>query len=737
MTINNTAPITEELISKHGLSPEEYERILELTGREPTFTELGIYSAMWNEHCSYKSSKKWLRTLPTTGPQVILGPGENAGVVDIGDGDCVVFKMESHNHPSYIEPYQGAATGVGGILRDVFTMGARPVAAMNALRFGAPDHEKTKHLVSGVVAGVGGYGNSFGVPTVGGEVEFNVRYNGNCLVNAFAAGIAKQDGIFLSEAKGVGLPVVYLGAKTGRDGVGGATMASAEFDETIEEKRPTVQVGDPFTEKCLLEACLELMKTGAVLAIQDMGAAGLTCSAVEMGAKGGLGVELYLDDVPVREERMTAYEMMLSESQERMLMVLDPSKEAEAKAIFVKWGLDFAIVGKTTDDQRFRVFHQGEEVANLPIKELGDEAPEYDRPWIEPGLWQPMDASEFPEPEDYDEAILSIIGSPNMSSRRWVWEQYDTLIQGNSLQLPGGDAGVVRVDGHETKALAFSSDVTPRYCEADAYEGGKQAVAECWRNITATGADPLASTDNLNFGNPERPEIMGQFVKAIEGIGEACAALNFPIVSGNVSLYNETFGEAILPTPTIAGVGLLPDWTQMARINSMNDGDVIILLGGNGTHLGQSVYLDIVHDQQDGPPPPVDLKAEKRNGDFVRSAIRNNQVTSCHDLSDGGLAIALAEMCIASGKGMNVVVGDEEPMHALLFGEDQARYLITVPVDMARFLQINAADAGVPFNVLGSVGGDMLHIKGSTTANIAVSALSSAHEGWFPDYMDG
>ena len=736
MTINNTAPITEELISKHGLSPDEYQRILELTGREPTFTELGIYSAMWNEHCSYKSSKKWLRTLPTTGPQVILGPGENAGVVDIGDGDCVVFKMESHNHPSYIEPYQGAATGVGGILRDVFTMGARPIAAMNALRFGATDHEKTKHLVSGVVSGVGGYGNSFGVPTVGGEVEFNARYNGNCLVNAFAAGIARQDGIFLSEAKGVGLPVVYLGAKTGRDGVGGATMASAEFDETIEEKRPTVQVGDPFTEKCLLEACLELMKTGAVIAIQDMGAAGLTCSAVEMGAKGDLGVELYLDDVPVREERMTAYEMMLSESQERMLMVLDPSKEEEAKAIFVKWGLDFAIVGKTTDDQRFRVFHQGEEVANLPIKDLGDEAPEYDRPWIEPGLWQPMHASEFAEPDDYGDAILSILGSPNMSSRRWVWEQYDTLIQGNSLQLPGGDAGVVRVDGHETKALAFSSDVTPRYCEADAYEGGKQAVAECWRNITATGAEPLASTDNLNFGNPERPEIMGQFVKAIEGIGEACAALNFPIVSGNVSLYNETFGQAILPTPTIAGVGLLPDWSQMARINSMNDGDVIILLGGNGTHLGQSIYIDVVLDRADGPPPPVDLRAEKRNGDFVRSAIRNGQVTACHDLSDGGLAIALAEMCISSGKGMNVVVGDQEPMHALLFGEDQARYVITVPVDMAGFMQINAADAGVPFNVLGSVGGDTLHLSGSSDVNVALNELVSAHADWFPDYME-
>ncbi len=737
MTINNTVPITDEIIEKHGLSPDEYLRILELTEREPTFTELGIYSAMWNEHCSYKSSKKWLRTLPTTGPQVIMGPGENAGVVDIGDGDCVVFKMESHNHPSYIEPYQGAATGVGGILRDVFTMGARPIAAMNALRFGAPDHEKTQHLVSGVVSGIGGYGNSFGVPTVGGEVEFNARYNGNCLVNAFAAGLAKQDGIFLSEAKGVGLPVVYLGAKTGRDGVGGATMASAEFDETIEEKRPTVQVGDPFTEKCLLEACLELMQTGAVIAIQDMGAAGLTCSAVEMGAKGDLGIELYLDDVPVREEHMTAYEMMLSESQERMLMVLDPSKEAQAKAIFVKWGLDFAIVGKTTDDLRFRVFHQQEEVANLPIKELGDEAPEYDRPWIEPGLWQPMDASEFAEPEDYGAAILSILASPNMSSRRWVWEQYDTLIQGNSLQLPGGDAGVVRVEGHPTKALAFSSDVTPRYCEADAYQGGKQAVAECWRNITATGAEPLAATDNLNFGNPERPEIMGQFVKAIEGIGEACSALNFPIVSGNVSLYNETFGEAILPTPTIAGVGLLSNWSQMARINAMNDGDIIILLGGNGTHLGQSIYCEEILDRSDGPPPPVDLKAEKRNGDFVRSAIRNGQITACHDVSDGGLAIALAEMCIASGKGMSIDISGDLPMHAQLFGEDQARYVITVPVDLANFLQANAADAGVPFNVLGSVTGTKLDFRGSAHLDVDVSAMKSAHDAWFPTYMEG
>jgi phosphoribosylformylglycinamidine synthase II len=735
MTIPNTIPITEELIAAHGLKPDEYQRILDLIGREPSFTELGIFSAMWNEHCSYKSSKKWLRTLPTDGPNVIQGPGENAGVVDIGDGDCVVFKMESHNHPSYIEPYQGAATGVGGILRDVFTMGARPVAAMNALRFGAPDHPKTRHLVSGVVAGVGGYGNSFGVPTVGGEVEFDPRYNGNCLVNAFAAGIARTDAIFLSEAKGVGLPVVYLGAKTGRDGVGGATMASAEFDEQIEEKRPTVQVGDPFTEKCLLEACLELMQTGAVIAIQDMGAAGLTCSAVEMGAKGDLGIELDLDQVPVREENMSAYEMMLSESQERMLMVLEPEKEAEAKAIFVKWGLDFAIVGKTTDDLRFRILHKGDEVANLPIKELGDEAPEYDRPWREIGKFSPLLATDVDEPEDYGRSLLDLLGAPNNASRRWVWEQYDTLIQGNSLQIPGGDAGVVRVEGHATKALAFSSDVTPRYVEADPYEGGKQAVAECWRNLTAVGADPLAATDNLNFGNPERPEIMGQLVMAIEGIGEACRALEFPIVSGNVSLYNETNGEAILPTPTIGGVGLIPDWSQMARIGGAAPGDVIILIGGDGTHLGQTAWLRDCLGRSEGAPPSVDLMAERRNGDFIRSAIRNALVTACHDISSGGLALALAEMAIASGHGMDIdLSGGHGPAHALLFGEDQARYVITVKSELANYIAASAEGAGIPFRLLGTVAGDSLTIEG--LMSIPVSTLRTTHESWFPSYMD-
>lgn len=734
MTISNEISITPELVAAHGLKPDEYQRILDLIGREPTFTELGIFSAMWNEHCSYKSSKRWLRTLPTKGPRVIQGPGENAGVVDIDDGDCVVFKMESHNHPSYIEPYQGAATGVGGILRDVFTMGARPIAAMNALRFGAPDHAKTKHLVSGVVSGVGGYGNSFGVPTVGGEVEFDARYNGNILVNAFAAGLAKSDAIFYSKAEGVGLPVVYLGAKTGRDGVGGATMASAEFDESIEEKRPTVQVGDPFTEKCLLEACLELMATGAVIAIQDMGAAGLTCSAVEMGAKGDLGIELDLDKVPVREDRMTAYEMMLSESQERMLMVLRPEKEEEAKAIFVKWGLDFAIVGKTTDDLRFRILHQGQEVANLPIKELGDEAPEYDRPWVPSSARPALPAESVAAPADYNDALLKLVGSPNQSSRRWVYEQYDTLIQGNSLQLPGGDAGVVRVEGHPTKALAFSSDVTPRYVEADPIEGGKQAVAECWRNITATGAEPLAATDNLNFGNPEKPEIMGQLVGAIKGIGEACRALDFPIVSGNVSLYNETNGVAILPTPTIAGVGLLPDWSKMARIGTAKDGDVLIMIGTDGAHLGSSIYLRDIIGSTEGPAPAVDLNAERRHGDFVRGLIRNGQVTACHDISSGGLILTLAEMAMASTKGAQVSLNDCKGLpHALLFGEDQARYVIAVPADLANFVCANAESAGVPFRTLGTVGGETLKID--ALVNVEVTRLVAAHESWFPTFM--
>lgn len=732
MTVNNT-PITDELIAEHGLKPDEYQRVLDLIGREPTITELGIFSAMWNEHCSYKSSKLWLKTLPTKGPRVLQGPGENAGVVDIDDGQVVVFKMESHNHPSYIEPYQGAATGVGGILRDVFTMGARPIAAMNALRFGEPDHPKTKHLVSGVVAGVGGYGNSFGVPTVGGEVEFNARYNGNILVNAFAAGLADADKIFLSEAKGVGLPVVYLGAKTGRDGVGGATMASAEFDDDIEEKRPTVQVGDPFTEKCLLEACLELMKTGAVIAIQDMGAAGLTCSAVEMGAKGNLGVELNLDKVPVRETRMSPYEMMLSESQERMLMVLEPSKEEVAAEIFKKWGLDFAIVGVTTDDLRFRVKFQGEEVANLPIKELGDEAPEYDRPWEKPAAPAPIPTHELPEGDAIADLLAKLIGSPNVASKRWVYEQYDTYIQGNSAQRPGGDAGVVRVpssDGQDTKkGLAFSSDVNPTYCEADPFEGGKQAVAELWRNLTAVGAEPLAATDNLNFGNPERPEIMGQLVHAIKGIGAACEALSFPIVSGNVSLYNETNGVGILPTPTMAGVGLLPDIDKMATIAFKEAGETILLIGGFGTHLGQSSALKEITGGDFGPPPPVDLALEKKNGDFVRGLIRAGSLTACHDISSGGLGIAVAEMAIKGKIGATLTLPDNKA--EVLFAEDQARYVVTCKANERDSLLAAAEKAGVEVETIGKTGGNDVDIG----SKISLESLTKAYEDWFPAYM--
>ena len=736
MTFQNNVDITSKLVADHGLKADEYGKILQLLGRVPTLTELGIFSAMWNEHCSYKSSKKWLKTLPTTGERVIQGPGENAGVVDIGDGQAVVFKMESHNHPSFIEPYQGAATGIGGILRDVFTMGARPVASMNALRFGAPEHEKTRHLVAGVVAGIGGYGNAFGVPTVGGEVEFDARYNGNILVNAFAAGLADTDKIFYSKAQGVGLPVVYLGAKTGRDGVGGATMASAAFGNDIDQKRPTVQVGDPFTEKRLLEACLELMATGAVIAIQDMGAAGLTSSSVEMGAKGDLGIELNLDNVPVREEHMTPYEMMLSESQERMLMVLHPEKEAEARAVFEKWELDFATVGSTTDDLRFRVLWQGEEVANLPIKDLGNEAPEYDRPWTAPVPPAPLDPDDIPQ-MDIADALLRLLGSPDLSSRRWVWEQYDTLVQGNSLQLPGGDAGVIRVAGHPSKALAFSSDVTPRYCEADPYEGGKQAVAECWRNLTATGADPLAATDNLNFGNPERPEIMGQLVRAVEGIGEACRALDFPIVSGNVSLYNETNGEGILPTPTIGGVGLLPDWSRMARIGFAAEDEAILLIGAPdwwGTHLGQSVYLRDIFGRREGTPPPVDLALEKKAGDLVRILIRDGIATAVHDLSDGGLAVGLAEMALASGIGAEINQLDGGDPIPLFFGEDQGRYLVTMPrADLDRFFDDIYPYTGVFAPWIGITGGTALTL--GEARPIPVAELRQAHEGWFPAYM--
>ncbi len=709
--------ITPDLIANHGLKPDEYERILEIIGREPTFTELGIFSAMWNEHCSYKSSKKWLRTLPTDGPQVICGPGENAGIVDIGDGQAVVFKMESHNHPSYIEPYQGAATGVGGILRDVFTMGARPIAAMNSLSFGEVDHPRTKRLVHGVVEGVGGYGNCFGVPTVGGEVRFHAAYNGNCLVNAFAAGLADADKIFYSAASGVGMPVVYLGAKTGRDGVGGATMASAEFDDTIEEKRPTVQVGDPFTEKRLMEATLELMQTGAVISIQDMGAAGLTCSAVEMGDKGHLGVRLDLEKVPCREENMTAYEMMLSESQERMLMVLRPEKEDEARAVFEKWDLDFAIVGETIAEDRFLIMHHNEAKADLPLSKLSSEAPEYDRPWVATPAAEPL--GEVPQIDPID-GLRALISSPNYAAKQWVYEQYDTMVMADTARTPGLGAGIVRV--HETgKLLAFTSDVTPRYVRANPVEGGKQAVAEAYRNLTAVGATPLATTDNLNFGNPEKPEIMGQFVGAIQGIGAAVGALNMPIVSGNVSLYNETDGQAILPTPTIGAVGLI-DREEDVIGTTVRDGHVALLVGETTGHLGQSALLAEVFNREDGDAPAVDLEAEKRNGDFIRA--NRALITACTDLSDGGLALAAFELAEGSGVGVHL----DDTSTQVLFGEDQGRYLVACNFDQAEALMIEAGKAGVPIASVGRFTGDSVRFGGSEAP---LADLSELYRGSF------
>ncbi|BAF88229.1 phosphoribosylformylglycinamidine synthase II [Azorhizobium caulinodans ORS 571] len=731
--IPNTPSITPELVAEHGLKPDEYQRFVELIGREPTITELGIVSAMWNEHCSYKSSKVWLRTLPTKGPRVIQGPGENAGVVDIGDGLAVVFKMESHNHPSFIEPYQGAGTGVGGILRDVFTMGARPIAALNALRFGDPHHPRTRRLLAGVVAGIGGYGNSFGVPTVGGSVGFHERYNGNILVNAMAVGLAKTDEIFYAAAAGVGRSIVYLGSKTGRDGIHGATMASAEFGADAEEKRPTVQVGDPFAEKLLLEACLEIMQAGCVVAIQDMGAAGLTCSAVEMGAKGDLGVELDLNAVPCRETGMTAYEMMLSESQERMLMVIADGKEDQAEAIFRKWGLDFAIIGKTTDTLRFVVKHDGDVKADLPIKELGDEAPEYYRPFTETPPRPVLGPSDVNHAVSVADALERLIASPDLCSKRWVWEQYDHLILGNTVQRPGGDAAVVRVN-EGPKALALTTDVTPRYCEADPFEGGKQAVAEAWRNLTAVGATPIAVTDNLNFGNPEKPEIMGQFVGCVKGIGAACEALDFPVVSGNVSLYNETNGQGILPTPTIGGVGLIDDVEQSMTLAFKAAGEAIFVVGKTDGWLGSSAYLYTVCDREDGAPPPVDLVAEKRNGDFVRGLIKDDFITAAHDVSDGGLLVAIAEMAMAGRIGASVDgVPAGMPAHSFWFGEDQARYVVTLPANQAAEMVRRAEAAGVPVTKLGKTGGDKITLANERP--IFVEGLRDRHDSWLPIYM--
>ena len=730
--------ITPQTVADHGLSTEEYGRILKALGREPNLVELGIFSVMWSEHCSYKSSRVHLKKLPTEAPWVICGPGENAGVIDIGDGDAAIFKMESHNHPSYIEPYQGAATGVGGILRDVFTMGARPVANLNALRFGSPDHPKTRHLVAGVVHGVGGYGNCVGVPTVGGEVEFDTSYNGNILVNAMTVGVAKQDKIFYSAAAGIGNPVVYVGSKTGRDGIHGATMASADFSEDSEEKRPTVQVGDPFTEKLLIEACLELMASDAIVAIQDMGAAGLTSSSVEMASKGGVGIRLDMNKVPVREEGMTPYEMMLSESQERMLMVLKPGREAEAEAIFRKWELDFAVIGEVTDTGRMELVWNGDIVADIPLGPLADDAPCYERPYEIPKPPQPL--TDIPESNDVAADLLKLIGSPNLASRRWVWEQYDQTVGADTVQAPGGDAAVVRVHGSQ-KALAMTADVTPRYCQADPVEGGKQAVAEAYRNLCAVGAKPLAITNCLNFGNPQRPEIMGQFVGCLQGMGEACRALDFPIVSGNVSLYNETKNEdgssqAIFPTPAIGGVGLLGDYENMGTIGFKQAGDVLVVIGRRGGHLGQSRWLRELHGRKDGPPPPVDLAAERKTGEFVREQIATGALTAVHDVSDGGLAVAIAEMALAGNIGALIQPAGPGHIARQFFAEDQGLYVATVDDGLLLDFLTGADAAEVQVEPIGRTAGQRLIFElADNDFCVTLAELRSARESFFPRLM--
>jgi phosphoribosylformylglycinamidine synthase II len=721
-----------ETAAEFGLSAAEYGVIVQRLNREPNHVELGVFSVMWSEHCSYKSSKNQLRKFPVTGPRVICGPGENAGVVDIGDGQVCIFKMESHNHPSYIEPYQGAATGVGGIMRDVFTMGARPIALLNALRFGDPSHPKTKRLVGGVVSGIGGYGNCVGVPTVAGETNFHRGYDGNILVNAMCVGLADADKIFYSAAPAAGLSVVYFGSKTGRDGIHGATMASAEFDDASDEKRPTVQVGDPFAEKLLIEATLELMASGAVAAIQDMGAAGLTSSSVEMAGKGGVGVELDLDQVPQREEGMNAYEMMLSESQERMLAILKPGREHEGERIFAKWGLDAATIGKTTDTGRLVLKHKGETVCDVPLAPLFDDAPLYDRPWTQPVLQPRLDPAQVPAPTDWEAAILKLMSAPDMASKRWLWEQYDRHVMADTLEdsATGADSGIVRVHGTK-KALAVTSDVTPRYVQNDPYEGGKQAVAEAWRNLTAVGADPIAITDNLNFGNPERPEIMGQIVRAIDGMAEACRALDFPVVSGNVSLYNETNGVAIPPTPTVGAVGLIADYAVRADFSSMKSGDALVLVGETVGELGASMYLRECLGREDGAPPPVDLAAERRNGNFVRNLIQSGQVSVVHDLSDGGLIAALAEMALAAKVGAQLLADSDLPPQAWLFGEDQGRYLVATPAASA--LLAAAEASGVPARIVGEAGGEVLARPGLFSLDI--DRLRTAHEGWLPGFM--
>ncbi|MDG1287427.1 MAG: phosphoribosylformylglycinamidine synthase subunit PurL [Rickettsiales bacterium] len=732
MTATQTkpSPLLEQAM-QYGMSEEEYNKVLTILGREPNITELGIFSVMWSEHCSYKTTRKHLGTLPTEAPHVICGPGENAGIIDIGDNQAIIFKMESHNHPSYIEPYQGAATGVGGILRDVFTMGARPIALMNALRFGSPEHHKTRHLVNGVVEGIAGYGNCVGVPTVGGETQFHSSYDGNILVNAMAVGLARADNIFYSAAAGIGNPVVYVGSKTGRDGIHGATMASAEFDDDSAENRPTVQVGDPFTEKLLIEACLELMEEDAIIAIQDMGAAGLTSSSLEMADKGGCGIELELDKVPMREEGMTPYDLMLSESQERMLMVLKPEKQHIAERIFNKWELNIATIGTLTDTGRLVLKWHGDVAADIPVAPLADEAPIYDRPHIptpaKPAIMETEDAS-------LEASLKTLMACPEIASKSWIYQQYDHMVMNDTFARPGGDAAIVRIHGTE-KGVAITTDCTPRYCYADPIEGGKQAVAETWRNLVSVGAKPMAITNCLNFGNPERPEIMGQLVGGIDGIRQACLRLDYPVVSGNVSLYNETNGTGIHPTPAIGGVGLIKELDTAIASHVESNDLTLFLVGKTEGHLGASLYLREIEGREEGAPPPVDLDAEYDNGSFVSKMISERRVSACHDLSDGGLLVSLTEMCFKNGIGMNVALPEGKNTIAFAYGEDQARYVLAVAPEHTQAIREAATATEIILTELGTTGGDELNIEGQFSTKIA--ELRELNESWLPDYMAG
>jgi phosphoribosylformylglycinamidine synthase len=726
------AEITPQVIAEHGLSEAEYARVVAILGREPNLLELGIFSVMWSEHCSYKSSKHWLKRLPTAAPWVICGPGENAGVVDLGQGMAAIFKIESHNHPSYIEPYQGAATGVGGILRDVFTMGARPVAILDSLRFGAPEHPKTRHLVDGVVAGIGGYGNCVGVPTVGGEATFHRAYDGNILVNAMCVGLAPKDQIFYARAAGPGNPVVYVGSKTGRDGIHGATMASAEFSAEAEARRPTVQVGDPFTEKLLLEACLELMRTDAIVAIQDMGAAGLTSSSFEMAARGGVGIELDLDRVPAREVGMTPYEIMLSESQERMLLVLRQGAEAKARAIFAKWGLDCVTVGRVIETGAMVLRFADREVARVPIAAVIEASPVYERPWLEAAPAVPIATRDVLPPLAHPSALKALLRSPDLAAKRWIAEQYDQTVMGDTVQGPGGDAAVIRIHGTD-RAIALTTDCTPRYCVADPRRGAAQAVAEAWRNLCAVGARPLALTDCLNFGNPENPVVMGQFVGCIEGMREACRALDFPVVSGNVSFYNETDGRPIWPTPTIGGLGVIEDLGRVVGLAYPGAGLILVLIGESFGWLGSSLYLREVCGREEGLPPPVDLRLERRNGELVRALIGRAWVAACHDLADGGLYVALAEMALASKVGADLEVPAEVDPTGWLFGEEQGRYLLALaPGRLEEALEL-ARERGVLARPVGATGGRALTLSGGSA--ISLRELAEVHEAWLPGYM--